>query len=240
MRAGQRAYEGIRSRILDGNLAMGKWLREEELSDLLGVSRTPVREALRQLSVEGLVHYEANRGAQVFSWSAEDLNEIFDLRALLEPHACRLTAGKADAGVIANLRQILAELDVSLASGPADLALHSELNNRFHQQIVDAAGGPHLRAVAGSAIHLPLVLQTFRQYSPEALARSQRHHRELVDAIECHDPDWAASVMRSHVLSAKREILAAYANERETPGTDSPELTPEFPAPVPKSERQYG
>ena len=83
--ASDHAYRLIRAQILSGARAGGDWLREGDLAESLGVSRTPVREALRRLTAEGLVRYERNRGVQVAAWTAEDLHEIFSLRSVLEP-----------------------------------------------------------------------------------------------------------------------------------------------------------
>src|SRR3569623_153872 len=91
--ASDHAYRLIRAQILSGARAGGDWLREGDLADSIGVSRTPVREALRRLTAEGLVHYERNRGVQVAAWTTADLDEIFSLRSVLEPWACRLAAG---------------------------------------------------------------------------------------------------------------------------------------------------
>src|SRR4051795_1759439 len=95
--ASDHAYRLIRAQILSGARAGGDWLREGDLAESIGVSRTPVREALRRLTAEGLVRYERNRGVQVAVWTTEDLDEIFSLRSVLEPWACRLAAGSAPA-----------------------------------------------------------------------------------------------------------------------------------------------
>ena len=93
--ASDHAYRLIRAQILSGERAGGDWLREGDLAESIGVSRTPVREALRRLTAEGLVSHERNRGVQVAAWTAEDLDEIFSLRSVLEPWACRLAAMSA-------------------------------------------------------------------------------------------------------------------------------------------------
>ena len=208
MRAGERAYQEIRHRIIQGDLEMGQWLREEDLSESVGVSRTPVREALRRLSMEGLVTYEPNRGAQVCSWSVEELQEIFGLRALVEPYACGLAAAKADDNLIFDLRVLLERMEESRLAGYPDLAKHSDLNNRFHERILEASGNPHIRVAVRATIHIPLVLRTFKAYSREGLDRSQMHHRELLRAIEAGDSTWAQATMRTHVLAAKSELVA--------------------------------
>src|SRR5687767_3001615 len=112
--AADHAYRLVREQILSGQRAGGEWLREGDLAEHLGVSRTPVREALRRLTAEGLVRYERNRGVQVQAWNASDLDEIFSLRSVLEPWGCRLaaTSGLAD---LATLDALAHEMDESVA-----------------------------------------------------------------------------------------------------------------------------
>jgi DNA-binding GntR family transcriptional regulator len=199
--AAELTYRAVRDQILSGERVGGQWLRETDLAAELGVSRTPVREALRRLVAEGLVRHEPNRGVQVQSWSVADLDEIFSLRAVLEPWGSGLaaTGGTADLPLLEELARGMDEA----ASGPEpDLAAVTELNNRFHRAILEASGNSRLVSLMASVVQVPLVLRTFSLYTPESLRRSLAHHHELVDALRARDPDWAESVMRSHVRSA--------------------------------------
>src|SRR6202050_3223278 len=108
MRAAERAYSAVRDGILQGRYNAGSRLTEQELASALGVSRTPVREALRRLHAEGLVEFEPNHGAVVALFELEDAEEIFELRALLEPISARRAAERVTAPIIAQLR-VLAE-----------------------------------------------------------------------------------------------------------------------------------
>ncbi len=200
-RAAAHAYERIRERILAGDLPGGHWLRESDLANEIGVSRTPVREALRRLSAEGLVLYQQNRGMQVQSWRIEDLEEIFDLRTVLEPWGSRLaaTAGIVDVDALADLADAM---DKVAAARHPDFAELTELNNRFHGAILESSGNSRLPSLIASVVRVPLVSRTFSLYSTEALARSLAHHHELVQAMADGDPDWAESVMRSHIRAA--------------------------------------
>jgi DNA-binding GntR family transcriptional regulator len=89
------AYDAIRARIVDGEVAPGQWLRESTVADSLGLSRTPVREALRMLATEGVIEMVPNRGARVVSWTPADIDEVYRLRALLEGHGAALAARAA-------------------------------------------------------------------------------------------------------------------------------------------------
>jgi DNA-binding GntR family transcriptional regulator len=203
-----RAYEVIREGILSGAHEQGARLREEELADAIGVSRTPVREALRRLTADGLVELGTNRGAQVVSYTDADLAEIFELRALLEAHAHGLAADHIDIAAIAHLRELaeaMEELGEKRTSRSRDRI--AELNREFHTTIVHAAGSARLEALLHQVVQVPLVHRTFHRYSPEALKRSFDHHRELIAALEARDGAWAQAVMRSHVYAARAVLL---------------------------------
>jgi DNA-binding GntR family transcriptional regulator len=204
--AADHAYRLIRDEILSGRRASGEWLREGELAGSTGVSRTPVREALRRLTAEGLVRYERHRGVQVQDWSVRDLDEIFSLRSVLEPWGCRLAAinGTVELSVLDDLACRMDEL--APEGRPSDVDRLTELNNLFHRTVLEGANNGRLTGVISSVIQLPLVWRTFSRYTPEALRRSLAHHHELVSALDARDPDWAESVMCSHVRAAWHSI----------------------------------
>lgn len=199
--ASDHAYRLIRAQILSGERAGGDWLREGDLAESIGVSRTPVREALRRLTAEGLVSYERNRGVQVAAWTAEDLDEIFSLRSVLEPWACRLAATSASVD-LEELDRLAHEMDAAAAGAVADVDRITELNNRFHRLILEGSNNRRLGSVVSSVVQVPLVWQTFSHYRDTDLRRSLAHHHELVAALTAADADWAESVMRSHVRAA--------------------------------------
>jgi DNA-binding GntR family transcriptional regulator len=205
-RSAEDAYRAIRDQILRGERAGGEWLREGDLAASLGVSRTPVREALRRLDAEGLVRHERNRGVQVASWSLDDLDEIFGLRSVLEPWGSALaaTSGLAD---LDRLRQLADAMDTAARGARPDLDEITRLNNEFHRAILTASGHRRLTQLVSSVVEVPLVWRTFSHYSPEAMRRSLAHHHEIVDALAAQDAAWAESVMRSHVRAARAALL---------------------------------
>lgn len=218
-RSAEDAYLTIRHQILRGERGAGEWLREDELASVLGVSRTPVREALRRLTSEGLVRHERNRGVRVESWDSQDLEEIFSLRSVLEPWGSGLaaTSGTAD---LAQLGRLADDMDAAAAGDLPDVDAITELNNRFHRAVLQASGNRRLEAVLASVVEVPLVWRTFSHYTPEALRRSLAHHHEIVEALRAGDPAWAEAVMRSHVRAAWATLRV-----REDPPEDT-ELSP--------------
>jgi DNA-binding GntR family transcriptional regulator len=217
-RATDTAYEAVRQMILTGEVEAGSRLGEAELAETLGLSRTPVREALQRLGADGLVEVLPHRGARVVRWTRKDLTEIFELRSLLEPYAAARAARRGqDEAVLDGLRGQCAAMERAAADG--DLGRVAQLNSRFHAAIIDASGNDRLPGMLTSVMHAPLILGTFRRYDADAMARSMNHHRELVTAISAGDAAWAESVMRAHVRAAAAHLSGATAADRTGDGT---------------------
>lgn len=211
-RPSQRAYEAVRAVALSPDRRPGERLKEEELAASLGVSRTPIREALRRLAAEGIVEFVPNRGAHVATWGGTDLEEIFNLRARLEGYAAFRAATRIEAAQLAQLAQLAERMDRAAASGGTRaIDRVTELNGAFHQLIVTAAHSQRLESLLAGLIQVSLAHRTFRRYSPEALGRSLAHHHELVAAMRAGDPDWAEAIMRSHIRAALAALMATNA-----------------------------
>jgi len=207
LRAVDKAYEAVRGGIIAGRFAPASRITEQEVAAAAGVSRTPAREALRRLHAEGLVQFTPNQGAVVSDWSSDDANEIFDLRSLLESHAAARAAELATLEQIATLRTLAEQQSAEAAHrSEASLDRIADLNSRFHRLLQEAAASPRLTRTLAALLEATLVMKTFLNYRIEDLQRSAAHHLELVRALEARDPEWAASVMRSHILAAKRTL----------------------------------
>lgn len=199
-----RVYARLRQGILDGTYAPGARLGEADLAVALGVSRTPVREALRRLGSEGLLSTLPNKGARVRTWTTSELSDISDLRALLEGHAARQAATRVTGADIAAMADLVTRMEAAAADGTdADIDLITELNREFHGAVIEASGNALLPGLMHSLLHVPVISRTYRHYSPARMQQSMRQHRELVDALRAGDPAWAEAVMRVHVLSAR-------------------------------------
>jgi DNA-binding GntR family transcriptional regulator len=217
MRAAERAYATVRDGILHGKYDAGSRLTEQDLARTAGVSRTPIREALRRLHSEGLVQFEPNHGAVVALYGLEQAEEIFELRALLEPISARRVAERATPGTISALRALAEQQLVESTRRTGEYLLRiAELNDRFHRLIQSAAESVRLEKMLAGLIEAPLILRTFRQYTPAELVRSADQHLELVQAFEAHDPVWAHSIMAAHILAGRATYLRSrQAHEAE-------------------------
>lgn len=213
--AAEQAAVQLRRSILKGELAPGSRLGEVELAAQLGMSRTPIREALRSLSAQGLVEILPNRGARVVQWSAADLQETYELRSMLESHAARRAAPRISTDAITLLDSLCDDMDACAHRGDGvELAQLTDLNTRFHRTILEAADSPRLTSMLESLVQVSLMVRTFAKYSPEALLRSMSHHRELTVAMRVRSPEWAAAVMQTHVLAASSVLLDAATADR--------------------------
>ena len=205
----QRAYVSLRDKILTGAYTVGEPLREELVAESLGISRTPVREALRRLDAEGLVELSEHRGARVAGWTPQDMEEIFVLRVMLEAQAARLAACQSGDDLLTRLEELVRLMEEEVESNALGrLERITELNSRFHQAIATAGGNARLASLLAAVVQRGLVVRTFHAYSPAQLARSCRHHRELIESFAAQDPDWAEAIMKAHLYSS-RHITAA-------------------------------
>ena len=204
MRAVDKAYRTVKDGIISGRYPGGARITEQEVAATSGVSRTPVREALRRLQSEGLVDFTPNFGAVVTVWTEADSDEVFELRAMLEAYGARRASRHASDEQLARLRELAeAQYRESIERKSGYLDRISEINNRFHHALQEAAASPRLTRVLSSLIEAPLVMKTFHMYTPEDLTRSAQHHLELCRALELRDAEWASSVMSSHIHAAR-------------------------------------
>ena len=216
--ASELAYRRLRQDIVSGALAGGARLKERALADALGLSRTPVRAALDRLVHEGFAERGAGYSTRVAHFPDSEIDEVFELRAMLEAHAASRAARHASADEVALLRRLADEMSACTPPrAESDYATLSAANERFHRTIYAAARSKRLEVLMATVIDVGLVARTYRTYSDEDLARSARHHHEITDAIAARRPEWAASAMTSHILAARTSLRTAALppNERD-------------------------
>ncbi|MGY1690281.1 GntR family transcriptional regulator [Geodermatophilus sp. SYSU D01105] len=206
----ERALATLRDMIMGGDLSPGARLGEVELADRLGVSRTPVREALSRLAAEGLVQVVPNRGARVATWTVTELEGVFDLRSSLEPQLTAHAVPNATPTDVEELDALATRMHEVGSPGPQqDLDALVPLNRAFHDRLVVLAAHPTLAAALAAAIHPPIVRRNFLTYDEASLRRSLAHHSEIVAALRAGDPDWARAVMTSHIANARAVMVRA-------------------------------
>jgi DNA-binding GntR family transcriptional regulator len=200
------AADLIRAAIVEGRLPPGRRLKEGELASELGISRTPIREALFMLQAEGLVESTPNRGAAVRAYELDELRELYDLRSVLEGHAAHRATTRLKAPQIEGLAESCGRFEAFAAEG--DLPGVVAENLSFHHTIHDAAASARLTDMLRQTIVLPLVYRSFVWYSPEQIGASLHYHRQLVGAFQRREPERAEAVMKQHVLEALDTLVA--------------------------------
>jgi DNA-binding GntR family transcriptional regulator len=199
-----KVVDELRSRIIDGVYGPGHRLTEERLADDFGVSRNPVREAIRVLEAEGFLIAQPRRGAVVASMQVRDVENLFDVRLSLEVLAAQLAAQRAGTEGSALLDRLLAK--ARSTSPGTDLA---GLNTQFHATICELAGNELLSGIMES-LHGRLQW-IYRQSVVQRAAHSWAEHEALADAIRSADPAAAGAAARAHVLAARETALALAA-----------------------------
>jgi DNA-binding GntR family transcriptional regulator len=201
----------LRERIIQGEFPPGSRLNERTLCDLLGVSRTPLREALRVLAAEGLVLIEPNRGAQVVALSEANIREAFEVIGGLEAMSCRLACERASDLEIAEIRALTYEMMASHARH--DLPTYYRTNREIHERISLAAHNSLLKQLYDAQ---NARIQNLRFVSNENRQKwdlAMREHIEMAEALDARDADRLAAIMRQHL---QRKCEAALKSRIET------------------------
>ena len=212
MNATEQAYHVIRNDILTGKLAEGERLTETRLSDDLGLSRTPIREAIGRLILEGFIERQSGYTTRVAHFPEDEAEQVYEIRRLVECYSVQRAARLATEDDIAELRRIHAAMKAD--TPPRDNAAYqrlTEANEAFHRAIVKAARSPRLTALMTTALDVSMVVRTYSMFSEKDLVRSLNHHAEIIDAIEARAPEWAASVMSAHLLAGAARVAERIA-----------------------------
>lgn len=203
------AYELIRSAILEGDYNPGQRLTEEALAATLGMSRTPIREAIRRLTAEGLVVLQGRRAA-VREFPVEDVRQIYDLRALLEGYAASTAAMHRMNEDIERLHQANRWFAQAVESGGKDRDQIREIvdaNHAFHHGVLLATRNSHLDFLISRVVVLPLVFRSFYWYDENETQASLLYHLTITAAIEQQDADRARSAMAEHIYKGRDHVL---------------------------------
>lgn len=200
--------DAIRDAILQGRLRPGERLKEDMIARELAVSRTPVREAIAVLQAEGVLEVVQHRGAIVRSYSPSELEEIYDLRSMLEGYAARRAATRITDAELVRLHR---SCDAMETLQPDDLEHLVLQNSIFHDTILDAADADRLNSMVNQIRALPLIYQSYAWYTPEQLQLSLEYHRRVLAALERHDARGAERDMRDHLNNARGALTTAYS-----------------------------
>ena len=207
----QEVLEALRSAILANRIRPGSRLLEAEVAGRMGVSRAPVREAIRQLEQEGLVEFFPHRGAVVVGLPEDEIDAIYELRALIEERAIERAVDHATDADFARLEALIDEMQAALRARDIDEV--AEVDLRFHGAIVELSGFSLLRHIWGSLDGLVRVRSYQALDRPGKAAKyflsgSIASHSVLVDALRARDREGAATAVRAHILDVAHQLQA--------------------------------
>lgn len=208
----EEVYDALRRGIVDGELPPGNRIVETEMANRLGISRTPIREALRKLEAEGFLSKGPGGSLVVSEMSLEEVEETFRIRAVLEGLAARMAAERATASSTAKLEEILNRTEALVDGKPAARLL--DWNTRFHDGLIAASGSAQLQQLL-QAIHDKIL--RYRRITLEVgQVRKQwlEEHRAILQAIRSRDPERAERLVAQHV-HRKKETVLAYLRAKE-------------------------
>jgi DNA-binding GntR family transcriptional regulator len=204
----ERIVESLRNAILEGTIPAGSRVAEPDLAERFGISRTPIREAFRQLESEGFLSVVPRKGAVVAPLSAKDVSDFYEVKGILEGFAARRAAGKIGKEGIARMERLNAEM--AQAASARDHRKVHDLHNEFHEVFLDACGNDRLSQIVRS-----LVLQ-FRRFRlhlamPGRIEGILRQHQEIIEAFRNGDAELAESLVRKNAEYGRETLLKELA-----------------------------
>jgi DNA-binding GntR family transcriptional regulator len=198
-----QVYGVIRERILTGTLPRGARVHQEDVAADLGVSRTPVREALRRLAAEGLIEMRTNRGARVTDLEPDDMRQPYEARLAIEPGAARLAAQRDPP----ETRRMRRAVDAQRRAIP-HLARTFAANREFHIALAEASGNAFLLQFIEHlwVARIGEPIYEYQAESPERMSLDADEHEQILDAIEAGDARRAESLTRRHIADAMKRM----------------------------------
>ncbi|MBS9476989.1 GntR family transcriptional regulator [Ancylobacter radicis] len=196
-------FEALREAIAKGDITEGQTLRQDHIARMFNVSRIPVREALTRLEEQGLVSTQRYRGAVVATLSIDEVREIFEFRALLEPEILRYSVERISAEGLETAKRY-----AQAFSTEPDSSHWGELNRQFHYTLYEAAGRPYYLQTIRTALDRVDRYLRAQLVLTDGMARARREHEGILDACIARDADTAARLTREHILGACASLVS--------------------------------
>lgn len=207
-RLAPRAYQQILDLILSGKTRPGEQLNERQLADMLGMSRTPVRDALLMLEAEGLIVRQGRMGVQIKQMHIDEFLDALQVRALLEPAVSRMAAGKVDHAALDELeRSLHSAIDMADATGSGmDRSQTRWIDDTLHSLISDSAGNAQLSAIVRNLRRKTQIFDL--KNLPERAVATCREHLDIISALRLGDGEKTAEAMALHLEQVRASIIA--------------------------------
>ena len=208
----EKILETIRDAILKGTLKPGERVSEPELAERFGISRTPIREAFRQLESEGYLEVMPRKGAVVASLSERDVVEFYAIKSILEGHAARIAAERMTDRDLERLETINAKLQQIAADG--DIKSFFRVHNEFHELFIKASGNDKLVELINQLVLKFNRLRLASLAQPGRMEISVQEHRKIIEAFRKHDGDQADSLVRRTATIGAEVLIQSLAQEQ--------------------------
>lgn len=209
-------YQAIKNAIIIGEYEPGTRLTEEALAESLQVSRTPIRDAIKQLESDGLIIPYKRRGYIVKEFSTKDIRQIYNLRALLESQGASEAAMNRTEEELVLMHEKNTAYEQAIAklkrSDITTIKNIQQANQDFHGEIFKATKNEHLRAHIAKLVVVPLIFRSFYWYNERQLLRSLEVHKTILKAIENQEPDRAKIAMQEHIYQGRDDVLLQMNN----------------------------
>ena len=203
----------LRQAIKEGVLKPGERLMEIQLADELGVSRTPIREAIRQLEQEGFVVMVPRRGTYVADISLKDIAQVFEIRSALEELSAGLAAERITPDELESLERILVEINEFIDKGEFDKIVDADI--RFHDILYHASRNTRLVDILHNLREQMLRFRSVSMHYPGRLAATWEEHRQMVENIANHNSAMARKVAKKHMENSEKTLLKGISNDEE-------------------------
>ncbi|WP_181346845.1 GntR family transcriptional regulator [Thalassobacillus sp. CUG 92003] len=218
------AYKYIKHAILHGEFAPKMRLTEEYLANKLQISRTPIREALKQLEAEGLI-VSMKRGVRVRHFTKKDIHEIYDLRTLLEGYAAAQAAMNRTEFDLQEMNVSNDKYEAAIVdyfdTGKTTIEEILDLNHRFHDAVIRASQNQHVHSHISKVVVVPLIFRSFYWFDEEQLRHSLEVHKTILKAIEEQDLERARVAMHEHIYHGRDQVFKHIVDiDRQYSGTE--------------------
>ena len=204
----------LRQAIKDGVLKPGERLMEIRLAEELGVSRTPIREAVRKLEQEGFVVMVPRRGTYVADISLKDIAQVFEIRSALEVLAAGLAAERITPDELKSLERILVEINEYIANDDFDKVVDADV--RFHDILYQASRNQRLVDILHNLREQMLRFRSISMHYPGRLAATWEEHRQMVENIASHNGAMARKVAKKHMENSEKTLLKGISQDEES------------------------
>ena len=210
----ERTYHALLDLVLSGSLPLGSQLDEQQLADQLSISRTPIREAINMLVKDELVEYRSYKGNFVRTFTEKDVQEVYQVRAVLEGLAARLAVQHLTEESLTELEAIL--IEIAEAVSMKDLEVMSEADRRFHKTIVQLSQNRTLEQSLGRLDRQVRLMRFLANHDPNIVVRTSLERPQIMEALKARDGERAGQLLEEHIKGVKDSLIKQLTSDKRS------------------------